>query len=47
MKSELSLIGFGLILFGISGCGLKGPLYFPSPNQSMQKHEITSAPLLR
>lgn len=43
MKTELHLIILGLILLGLYGCGLKGPLYFPL-KEGEQKHQMTPTP---
>ncbi|EKT61087.1 LPS translocon maturation chaperone LptM [Providencia burhodogranariea] len=41
-----SLVGFSalIILFSLSGCGLKGPLYFPPEDQatSPKSSDVTS-----
>ncbi|MFT4463717.1 MAG: LPS translocon maturation chaperone LptM [Sodalis sp. (in: enterobacteria)] len=47
MKSELRRAALGLMLLGLYGCGLKGPLYFPpadKADKSEQKHQLTTTP---
>lgn len=34
MKSELRRVALGLMLLGLYGCGLKGPLYFPPADKA-------------
>lgn len=41
MNTELHLIILGLILLGLYGCGLKGPLYLPLMEEGEQKHQMT------
>lgn len=43
MKRELRRAALVLILLGLYGCGLKGPLYFPpadKADKSKQKHQL-------
>ncbi|WP_041867712.1 LPS translocon maturation chaperone LptM [Sodalis glossinidius] len=40
MKSELRRAALGLMLLGLYGCGLKGPLYFPPADKSEQKRQL-------
>ncbi|QCR37553.1 lipoprotein [Nissabacter sp. SGAir0207] len=40
MKKELRWAAAALMLLGLSGCGLKGPLYFPPED----KPAVTTAP---
>lgn len=44
MKSELRRAALVLMLLGLYGCGLKGPLYFPPADKSEQKHQLTTTP---
>lgn len=37
MKKIISILLLSAIAFGVSGCGVKGSLYFPKTEQNQQK----------
>lgn len=43
MKKQIRLAMLALSLFGLAGCGLKGPLYFPPDNQP-KADQVQTAP---
>ncbi|MFC0226055.1 LPS translocon maturation chaperone LptM [Serratia aquatilis] len=42
MKKQLRYALMAVVLAGLSGCGMKGPLYFP-PNDKPAKQPTTNA----
>ncbi|TKI04173.1 LPS translocon maturation chaperone LptM [Martelella alba] len=42
MKSQLRPILLALLIMGLYGCGLKGPLYFPPPAKNAPDNHKTT-----
>ncbi|MGL9769407.1 MAG: LPS translocon maturation chaperone LptM [Sodalis sp. (in: enterobacteria)] len=42
MKSELCRVALGFMLLELYGCGLKGPLYFPTADKIEQDNQLTT-----
>lgn len=42
MKTELRRVVLGVLLLGLYGCGLKGPLYFPPETKTADKPTLTT-----
>jgi len=44
MKKMTSQLALALAVFGLVGCGLKGPLYFPKDETTKSQTTQTSSP---
>ena len=45
MKSSARRFGLSVLLFGLAGCGLKGPLYLPDEQQQAVPPTETAKPV--
>ncbi|TCV93710.1 LPS translocon maturation chaperone LptM [Biostraticola tofi] len=43
MKIPLRRITLAMLLLGLYGCGLKGPLYFPPEEKAADKPQLTTS----